>query len=184
MRKIVGYFEGTDSTLLTGLVCDGHDTVPISNGFDNHGMHVRIINNENKVDLLIGYVHKIFAPEDSVQPGGVTYEDIFHVCRTFDIPLLLEVRSDRQQAARESVQRDSRRRRVRRSRRDLREGSRDPRVGLKALRQSRIRRRKGMPLAPKRMDCAQSRWQPSRHRHEGTPRRALARHSHGSRLLR
>ncbi len=100
MRKIVGYFEGTDSTLLTGLVCDGHDTVPISNGFDNHGMHVRIINNENKVDLLIGYVHKIFAPEDSVQPGGVTYEDIFHVCRTFDIPLLLEVRSDRQQAAR------------------------------------------------------------------------------------
>ena len=78
MRKIVGYFDGTDSTLLTGLVCDGYDTVPISNGFDNHGMHVRIINNENKVDLLIGYVHKIFAPEDSVQAGGVTYEDIFH----------------------------------------------------------------------------------------------------------
>ena len=40
MRKIVGYFEGTDSTLLTALVCDGYDTVPISNGFDNHGMHV------------------------------------------------------------------------------------------------------------------------------------------------
>ena len=39
MRKIVGYFEGTDSTLLTALVCDGYDTVPISNGFDNHGMH-------------------------------------------------------------------------------------------------------------------------------------------------
>lgn len=101
MRKIVGYFEGTDSTLLTALVCDGHDTVPISNGFDNHGMHVRIINKQNKVDLLIGYVHKIFAPEDSAQPGGVTYEDIFHVCRTFNIPLLLEVRSDRQQAARD-----------------------------------------------------------------------------------
>ena len=74
MRKIVGYFEGTDSTLLTALVCDGYDTVPISNGFDNHGMHVRIINNENKVDLLVGYVHKIFAPEDSVQAGGVTYD--------------------------------------------------------------------------------------------------------------
>ena len=100
MRKIVGYFEGTDSTLLTGLVCDGHDTVPISNGFDNHGMHVRIINNENKVDLLIGYVHKIFAPADSTQPGGVTYEDIFHVCRTFDIPLLLEVHEDLQGKAR------------------------------------------------------------------------------------
>ena len=66
MRKNIGYFEGTDSALLTDLVCDEYDTLPISNGFDNHGMHVRIINNENKVDLLIGYVHKIFAPEDSV----------------------------------------------------------------------------------------------------------------------
>ena len=92
-RKVVGYFAGTDSTLLTALVCADHDTVPISNGFDNHGMNVRIINNENRVDLLIGYVHKIFAPTDSVQPGGVTYQDIFHVCRTFQIPLLLEVQS-------------------------------------------------------------------------------------------
>jgi hypothetical protein len=93
-RKVVGYFAGTDSTLLTSLVCDDVDTIPISNGFDNHGMNVRIINNENRVDLLIGYVHKIFAPADSVPPGGVTYQDIFHVCRTFDIPLLLEVRSE------------------------------------------------------------------------------------------
>ncbi len=99
-RKVVGYFGGTDSTLLTDLVCDQYDTVPISNGFDNHGMNVRIINNENRVDVLIGYVHKIFAPADSVQPGGVTYEDIFHVCRTFNIPLLLEVHNGLQEKAR------------------------------------------------------------------------------------
>jgi hypothetical protein len=99
-RKVVGYFGGTDSTLLTDLVCDHYDTVPISNGFDNHGMNVRIINNENRVDVLIGYVHKIFAPADSTQPGGVTYEDIFHVCRTFNIPLLLEVHNGLQEKAR------------------------------------------------------------------------------------
>ena len=99
-RKVVGYFAGTDSTLLTALVCADHDTVPISNGFDNHGMNVRIINNENRVDVLIGYVHKIFAPADSTQPGGVTYEDIFHVCRTFNIPLLLEVHNGLQEKAR------------------------------------------------------------------------------------
>jgi hypothetical protein len=91
MRKTVGYFEGTDSTLLTDLVCDGYDTVPISNGFDNHGMHVRIINNENRVDVLVGYVHKIFATQDDAQTGSVTYQDIFHVCRTFQVPLILEV---------------------------------------------------------------------------------------------
>ena len=99
-RKIVGYFAGTDSALLTDLVCDDVDTIPISNGFDNHGMNVRIINNENRVDLLIGYVHKIFAPADSVPAGGVTYQDIFHVCRTFEIPLLLEVHSDLHEKAR------------------------------------------------------------------------------------
>ncbi len=99
MRKTIGYFEGTDSGLLTDLVCEGYDTMPISNGFDNHGMHVRIINNENRVDVLIGYVHKIFATEESVQSGGVTYQDIFHVCRTFEIPMLLEVHSDLREKA-------------------------------------------------------------------------------------
>ena len=100
MRKVVGYFEGTDSTLLTDLVCDGYDTVPISNGFDNHGMHVRIINNENRIDALIGYVHKVYAAEDGVASGGVTYLDIFHVVRTFKIPLLLEVEDALQEKAR------------------------------------------------------------------------------------
>ena len=100
MRKVVGYFEGTDSTLLTDLVCDGYDTVPISNGFDNHGMHVRIINNENRIDALIGYVHKVYAAEDGVASGGVTYQDIFHVVRTFKIPLLLEVEDALQEKAR------------------------------------------------------------------------------------
>jgi len=91
MRKNVGYFEGTDSTLLTDLVCNGYDTVPISNGFDNHGMNVRIINNENRIDVLVGYVHKIYATDDDIQAGGVTYQDVFHVCRTFGIPLVLAV---------------------------------------------------------------------------------------------
>ena len=51
MRKTVGYFEGTDSPLLTALICDGYDTIPISNGYDNHGAHVRMINQESQIDL-------------------------------------------------------------------------------------------------------------------------------------
>ena len=91
MRKNVGYFEGTGSPLLAELVCDGYDTIPISNGFDNHGMNVRIINNENHIDVLIGCIHKIYATDDDLVSGAVTYQDVFHVCRTFDIPLLLGV---------------------------------------------------------------------------------------------
>ena len=90
MRKVVGYFEGTDSPLLTALICDGCDTIPISNGYDNHGAHIRLINQQNRVDLLIGYLHKVYAPEGA-KPGVAKYQDIFHVCRTFGVPLLLEV---------------------------------------------------------------------------------------------
>jgi hypothetical protein len=100
MRKSVGYFEGTDSTLLTALVCEGFDTIPVSNGRDNHGQHIRLINDQNRYDLLIAYVHKIFAPED-LQPGDATYQDVFHLCRTYSIPLLLEVPEPLQTKARE-----------------------------------------------------------------------------------
>jgi hypothetical protein len=91
MRKIIGYFDGMDPALLTDLVCEGYDTLPISNGFDNHGMNVRIINNENRVDILVAYLHKIYSPEGATPSGAVTYQDVFHVCRTFDIPLVLVV---------------------------------------------------------------------------------------------
>ena len=99
MTKVIGYFDGTDSALLTDLVCDGYDTLPISNGFDNAGMHVRIINKENRVDVLIGYVHKIYSPEGSTPHGAVTYQDVFHVCHTFDIPLVLMVARDLREKA-------------------------------------------------------------------------------------
>ncbi len=94
-RKCVAYFEGTDSRLLTALVCDGYDTIPVSNGRDNHGRHVRFINDKNRVDLLIAYVHKIVAPEgDARESSDATVQDVFHICRTYDIPLLLEIPED------------------------------------------------------------------------------------------
>jgi hypothetical protein len=90
--KKVGYFEGTDSRLLTALVCEGHDTIPVSNGRDNHGHHVRLINDKNRVDLLIAYVHKIIAPDgEAREQSDVTSEDLFHICRILEIPLLLEI---------------------------------------------------------------------------------------------
>jgi hypothetical protein len=91
-RKSVGYFEGTDSTLLTALLLDGYDTIPVSNGLDNHGQHVRLINDKNRVDLLVAYVHKIVAPDGEARGSSVvTFQDVFHICRLYDIPLLLEV---------------------------------------------------------------------------------------------
>ena len=86
-RKSVGYFEGTDARLLTALVLSGYDTIPVSNGVDHHGTCVRRINQQSKYDILIGYPHKITAqPDDDLQCS-----DVFHICRTYNIPLLLEV---------------------------------------------------------------------------------------------
>ena len=95
MRKRIGYFAGTDSRLLTYLICHGYDTIPISNGLDNHGRHVRRINENNRLDLLVGYLHKIWSPDYA----ETQYQDIFHICRAFRMPLLLEVPSELQELA-------------------------------------------------------------------------------------
>ncbi len=95
-RKRVGYFEGTDSGLLTYLICHGYDTLPISNGEDNHGRYVRRINEHNRLDLLVGYLHKIWAPTDY----ETQHQDIFHICRVFRMPLLLEIPRELQDQAR------------------------------------------------------------------------------------
>ncbi len=95
-RTVVGYFEGTDPAVLTSLICDDCDTIPISNGFDNYGQHVRLFNEENKVNLLVGYLHKIIAP-----PGAETQaEDIVHVCDTYQIPFLIVVPGELHNCAR------------------------------------------------------------------------------------
>lgn len=90
-RKRIGYFEGTDAGLLTALICDGYDTIPVSNGRDKHGNHVRLINDKNRVDLLIAYVHKIVAPDGAArEKSDITPQDLFHLCRIYEIPLILE----------------------------------------------------------------------------------------------
>jgi len=98
MRKRVGYFDGTNSGLLTALICAGHDTIPIANGLDNHGQHARLINDDNRYELLISPLYKIVAPQDH-DTNTVTYQDMFRVCGTYSIPLLIAVPTDLQSRA-------------------------------------------------------------------------------------
>jgi hypothetical protein len=57
--KTVGYLEGTDPEFLTRLVCMGYRTLPIGNGIDNHGKNIAFISVADKVDLIVGYLHKV-----------------------------------------------------------------------------------------------------------------------------
>jgi len=99
-NKSIGYFEGTDAALLTRLVCEGYDTMPVSNGYDSHGRHVRLINGEKRYDLLIGYLHKIFAPESLEMTDYTNHKDVFQICRTYHVPLMLVVPEELQKKAR------------------------------------------------------------------------------------
>jgi hypothetical protein len=57
--KTVGYLEGTDPEFLTKLVCMGYRTLPIGNDIDNHGKNIAFISIADKVDLIVGYLHKV-----------------------------------------------------------------------------------------------------------------------------
>jgi hypothetical protein len=98
-RKSVGYFEGTDSELLTHLIMAGYDTIPVSNGLDHHGKSVSQMNQQTRHDLLIGYLHKVTAQDDD----DIQASDIFHICKTYSIPFLLQVPSPLQDCARERL---------------------------------------------------------------------------------
>jgi len=100
MKKKVGYFEGTDSGLLTSLICEGYDTIPLSNGLDNHGKHIGLVNEETRLDLIVGYVHKIVAPENV----EMSAHDIIHLCSTYAMPLLLLAPQSLHNAARKLLQ--------------------------------------------------------------------------------
>ena len=95
MRKNIGYFEGTDPLLLTRLTMHGIDTLPISNGVDNHGKEVRYLTKADEIEIVIGYFHKVI-PLDEMK---MTTEDMLFSCAAYEIPVLLIVPEDLREKA-------------------------------------------------------------------------------------
>jgi hypothetical protein len=93
---IVAYLEGTDPLVLTKLAAQGIGTIPVSNGFDDHGKYVNHLTTQDNVSVVIGYLHK-------VMPTSVltlTPRDILFACVTQNIPVLLIVEKPDQAKAR------------------------------------------------------------------------------------
>ena len=97
MKKIVGYLEGTDSVWLTMLNAHGHTTLPLSNGFDGHGMNIGMLNKQNKVDLVVSYLHKLL-PAEGID---VTMAGMLHATTVYGIPVLVVCPTEFERAARE-----------------------------------------------------------------------------------
>jgi hypothetical protein len=88
--------EGTDPLILTKLNLDGIGTTPLGNGFDGHGKYVGHLTKQDKVTLLITYLHKILPTTDMPIGAG----DFLISCRTHDIPVLVIAPEEKFDAAR------------------------------------------------------------------------------------
>ena len=84
---LIGYFEGTDSQLLTRLVARGHDTLPLGNGVDNYGLYVHDISKKDGIDVVVGYLHKAMTNKGET----ITTEEVLSACTKLEIPVLLMI---------------------------------------------------------------------------------------------
>lgn len=92
----VGYLQGVDPLLLTRLAARGFGTLPVSNGFDNHGKFINAITERDGIDVIIGHLHKVLR----TQHQGFLVEDILEACLGCSIPVLIIVPEEDHAAAR------------------------------------------------------------------------------------
>jgi hypothetical protein len=93
--KIVGYMEGTNSELLTNLLLEGFETLPLSNGWDNHGKYIAHVNRTDGLALVVGYLHKFIPLSREFMIG----EDILASLRIYKIPAIFIVPKGKQEKA-------------------------------------------------------------------------------------
>lgn len=84
---LVGYLEGVDPVVLTRLTLHGVETLPLSNGVDQHGKNITLLTPSDKVSLVVGYFHKVVPVSGIALPP----EYLLQACRLYKIPVLLLV---------------------------------------------------------------------------------------------
>lgn len=92
--KIVGYMEGTDPEVLTKLIVEGHETLPLSNGIDHHGKNITHLTNADNIALVVGYLHKFI----TLAPG-YSLIDVLSSVRVYKIPVIFIVPKEIQDKA-------------------------------------------------------------------------------------
>lgn len=93
--KTIGYMEGTNSEFLTNLLVDGVDTLPLSNGWDNHGKFIAHITRTDNISVVVGYLHKFFA----ISMGPKIEEEILSSLKAYKIPTVFIVPKVKQEKA-------------------------------------------------------------------------------------
>lgn len=81
----VGYLEGTDPMILTHLASKGVETLPVSNGADNHGKCVGILTPQDNVSVIVGYLHKL----TPVAGIALRPKNLLQACQLYKIKVLI-----------------------------------------------------------------------------------------------
>lgn len=107
--KTIGYFDGTDSTLLTKLVALGYSTMPLANDYDEAGKPSAHLE-PGDVDIIIGYLHKL-TPVSRKKPPSTGSSmgkrkdmkpiELLYPAKTYDIPVIVIVPANHHKAAKE-----------------------------------------------------------------------------------
>ena len=85
----VGYFEGTDSLLLSKLAAEGIETLPVANTMDGHGKNVNQLS-KGEVNVVVGYLHKVI-PAEPLRTASfhLMLDKMLSACKAHNIPVLL-----------------------------------------------------------------------------------------------
>jgi hypothetical protein len=105
MARNVGYLSGTDSATLSQLAASGVNTLPFSNGWDNHGKNVSMVAASDNLGAIVGYFHKLacaLTQPDSAQSPSSGFLDgarihgipVVVVCPANVITLAMEMVGD------------------------------------------------------------------------------------------
>ena len=95
----VGYLEGTDPLVLTRLAARGVGTLPLSNGFDNHGKFITSVSSRDGIDVVVAYLHKL----TRTQKQGFYPRDLLQGCLDSGITVMILVPEADQAVAREML---------------------------------------------------------------------------------
>ena len=99
--KVVGYMEGTDPGVLTKLVVEGIETLPLSNGWDNHGKHLTLLNPADNISVVVGNLHKFLRLEDEM-----IFNAMLATVKAYDITVLFVVPKELHEKAAKAVKSD------------------------------------------------------------------------------
>jgi hypothetical protein len=86
-KGTIGYLAGTDPMFLSHCAAMGIDTIPLSNGWDNHGKYVGLLSTRDNLSLVVTPLHKLVAPPEMKQKPN----DFLAACATHHIPVLVVV---------------------------------------------------------------------------------------------